>query len=92
MQPPGCSRQAGAGAGYGEESDSYETGGSMIGNDRLIEQKADEEFFEFLKRWGEANRMSNGKLGRPTSIEIWHHSWRSALKYFTNPIDKPQTM
>ena len=64
----------------------------MIGNDRLIEQKADEEFFEFSKRWGEANKMCDGELGEPTSIEIWHHAWRSALKYFAKPIDKPQIM
>jgi len=64
----------------------------VIENDRLIEQKADEEFFEFLKRWGVANRMSGGELGGPTSIEIWHHAWRSALKYFAKPIDKPQIM
>lgn len=55
----------------------------MIENDRLIEQKADEEYFLFMKEWGIADRLSNGDLGRPTSIEIWHHAWRSALKVLT---------
>ena len=87
----GTGGQADTGAGYGGGSAGYEAGGSMIENDRLIEQKADEEFFAFLMRWGDANRLSGGSLGKPSSIEIWHHAFRSGLKYFADSIDKPQT-
>ena len=44
-----------------------------------IERDADEAYITFWKRWHSVNPSELRDIGEPTSIEVWHHSWRAAI-------------
>lgn len=44
-----------------------------------IEKQADEAFSAFWKRWQSMPASHLVDAGLPTSIEVWHHAWRTAL-------------